>query len=104
MKRRRNFGRRPGRGEPKEIAFTVDKNGKPIAYNMHGRGSGFTTSPVRMNMDEAKLMIASGEAVRVPYTRNPSGLLLFRTRAAAAKYAREHGAKKFSIKKLKRGK
>jgi hypothetical protein len=30
--------------------------------------------------------------------------LLFRTRAAALKYAREHGAKRFSIKKLKRGK
>jgi hypothetical protein len=35
--------------------------------------------------------------------RNPSGSLLFRTRAAALKYAREYGAKKFSIKKLKRG-
>ncbi len=41
-----------------------------------------------------------------PYTklaRNPDQLL-FRTRAAALKYAREHGAKRFSIKKLKRGK
>jgi hypothetical protein len=37
--------------------------------------------------------------------QNPAGqTLLFRTRAAAQKYAREHGAKKFSIKKLKRGK
>ncbi len=35
--------------------------------------------------------------------RNPAGALLFRTRAAALKYAREHGAKRFSIKKLKRG-
>jgi hypothetical protein len=34
--------------------------------------------------------------------KNPSALL-FRTRAAALKYAREHGAKRFSIKKLKRG-
>jgi hypothetical protein len=33
---------------------------------------------------------------------NPTQLL-FRTRAAALKYAREHGAKRFSIKKLKRG-
>jgi hypothetical protein len=35
--------------------------------------------------------------------RNPGGSLLFRSRAAALKYAREHGAKRFSIKKLKRG-
>jgi hypothetical protein len=35
--------------------------------------------------------------------KNPRSLL-FRSRAAALKYAREHGAKKFSIKKLKRGK
>ena len=34
---------------------------------------------------------------------NPGGQLLFRTRAAAVKYAREHGAKKFSVRKLKRG-
>ena len=30
--------------------------------------------------------------------------LLFPTRKAAAKYARANGAKKFSVKKLKRGK
>jgi hypothetical protein len=29
--------------------------------------------------------------------------LLFRTRVAAVKYARSHGAKKFSVRKLKRG-
>ena len=34
---------------------------------------------------------------------NPRGQLLFSTRAAAVKYAREHGAKKFSVRKLKRG-
>jgi hypothetical protein len=34
--------------------------------------------------------------------KNPAALL-FRTRKAALKYAREHGAKRFSIKKLKRG-
>lgn len=34
--------------------------------------------------------------------KNPAGLL-FKTRSAALKYAREHGAKRFSIKKLKRG-
>lgn len=32
-----------------------------------------------------------------------NGQLLFRTRAAALKYARANGAKKFSIRKLKRG-
>ena len=32
---------------------------------------------------------------------NPRALMLFRTRAAALKYAREHGVKSFSIKKLK---
>ena len=34
-------------------------------------------------------------------TKNPQ--LLFHTRAAALKYAREHGAKNFSVRKLKRG-
>jgi hypothetical protein len=38
---------------------------------------------------------------RAVKSKNPT--LLFRTRAAALKYAREHGAKRFSIKKLKRG-
>lgn len=33
---------------------------------------------------------------------NPRSLL-FKTRAAALKYARDHGAKRFSIRKLKRG-
>jgi hypothetical protein len=36
------------------------------------------------------------------FGKNPVQLL-FKTRAAALKYAREHGAKRFSIKKLKRG-
>jgi hypothetical protein len=34
---------------------------------------------------------------------NPVGQLLFRTRAAAVKYAKEHGAKRYSIRKLRRG-
>ncbi len=42
------------------------------------------------------------EREKVDY-KNPRRLL-FKTRAAALKYAREHGAKQFSIKKLKRGK
>lgn len=37
--------------------------------------------------------------------RNPRGsVLLFRSRAAAVKYAKSHGAKKFSVRKLRRGK
>ncbi len=35
--------------------------------------------------------------------RSNPGNLLFRTRAAALKYAREHGAKRFSIRKVKAG-
>ena len=43
---------------------------------------------------EARKMIA----------RNPrGGQLLFSSKAAAVKYAREHGAKKYSVRKLKRG-
>jgi hypothetical protein len=34
---------------------------------------------------------------------NPGRSMLFKTRAAALKYAREHGAKRFSIQKLTRG-
>jgi hypothetical protein len=41
----------------------------------------------------------------VPSAKNPhrGKTLRFKTRAAALTYAREHGAKRFSIKKLKRG-
>jgi hypothetical protein len=35
--------------------------------------------------------------------RNNPRPLLFRTRASALKYAREHGAKRFSIRKVKAG-
>lgn len=41
-------------------------------------------------------------ASRIGGEHNPKQLL-FRTKAAALKYAREHGAKKFSVRKLKRG-
>ena len=36
--------------------------------------------------------------------RNPArrGQLLFRTRAAAVKYAKSHGAKRYSVRKLRR--
>jgi hypothetical protein len=34
--------------------------------------------------------------------RNPKQML-FKSKAAAVKYAREHGAKRFSVKKLKKG-
>jgi hypothetical protein len=35
--------------------------------------------------------------------RKKNGPLLFKSRAAAVKYARTHGAKRFSVKKLARG-
>ncbi len=35
-------------------------------------------------------------------SKNPKQML-FKTKAAAVKYARNHGAKKFSVRKLKRG-
>jgi hypothetical protein len=40
--------------------------------------------------------------VTIKRGKNPHQLL-FRTRAAAAKYAKEHGAKRYSIRKLRRG-
>lgn len=42
------------------------------------------------------------KAKRKRNCRNPKQLL-FKSKAAATKYAKAHGAKRFSIKKLKRG-
>ena len=40
---------------------------------------------------------------RANHRKNPKQLL-FRTKKAAAAYAKAHGAKSFSVRKLKRGK
>ncbi len=57
----------------------------------------------KMNVKKYHRTGSGSEGIVATVSPNPRGSLLFRTRAAALKYAREHGAKKFSIKKLKRG-
>ena len=47
--------------------------------------------------------VTGDPVVRAKKRRNNANQLLFSTRAAALKYAREHGAKNFSVRKLKRG-
>ena len=49
----------------RQIAFTTIKGGRPVAYRWCSRGMRW----FRMGMDEAKLQIATGAAVEVPYTR-----------------------------------
>ncbi len=63
---------------PKFVAFTVDKNGKPIAYREIRSGG---IRYVRINYDEAKMLVSTGQAqeVRMPKpsaVRNP-GLSLW---------------------------
>lgn len=50
----------------KLIAFTVDKNGRPIAY----RDSRCSSARwIRIGVDEARLLIAQGLARQVPYIK-----------------------------------
>lgn len=44
------------------ITFTADKNGKPIAYR-----EGYNLRYFRIGYDEAKLMIATGQAIEIPF-------------------------------------
>ena len=52
----------------KEVAFTVDKHGKPIAYRVTRELNGFVTR--RMGLEEARMMVATGEAEHVAFRRN----------------------------------
>jgi hypothetical protein len=56
----------------KLVAFSVDKYGHRLAYKIMGPPHGFYR-PVRMNIDEAEMLISTGQAKEVPYrtSRNP---------------------------------
>jgi hypothetical protein len=47
------------------IAFTADKNGTPIAY----KWSVGAMRWIKMSMDDAKLMVATGAARQVKYSK-----------------------------------
>ena len=49
----------------KQIAFTTDKNGKPIAY----RNSPVQMRWFRIGYEEAKLLIATGQAEQVEFIK-----------------------------------
>lgn len=49
----------------KQIAFTTDKNGKPIAY----RNSPIQMRWFRIGYEEAKLLIATGQAEQVKFIK-----------------------------------
>lgn len=53
----------------REIAFTADKKGRPIAYKVNREINGFVHR--RIAYDEAKLLVATGQAREVPYHPNP---------------------------------
>lgn len=63
------------------------------------RSTPFQTADARHSKTKALALVN-----RWLRSQNPSGgALLFRTKASALKYAREHGAKRFSIRKVKAG-
>jgi hypothetical protein len=51
----------------KQIAFTADKNGTPIAYYL--LRAGFTTRWIKMGYDKAKIEVATGTAIQVEYVK-----------------------------------
>lgn len=52
-----------------QVAFTADKNSRPIAYYL-SRVPGCSWRWIKMCLDAAKVAVATGEAVEIPYTRN----------------------------------
>jgi len=52
-----------------QIAFTTDKNGRPIAYYLSKACLG-SWRWIKMGIDAAKVAVATGEAVEIPYARN----------------------------------
>lgn len=46
-----------------QIAFTTDRHGRPLAY----RDSRLAMRYFRVSVDEADLLIATGQAVEVPF-------------------------------------
>jgi hypothetical protein len=55
----------PGFNTRISIAFTADKNGKPIAYRWCRPGMRW----IKMNYDEAKMLVASESADQIEYRR-----------------------------------
>jgi hypothetical protein len=82
----RNPRRPPGYGSFKRIARKAASKAASYVAGKRSRGRG-THKAYRAGRDAA---------------RNPRQLL-FKSRAAAVKYAKAHGAKRFSVKKLERG-
>jgi hypothetical protein len=54
-------------------------------------------------VERGKVMAKKRKAKRRANCRKNPKQLLFRTKKAAAAYAKAHGAKRFSVRKLKRG-
>lgn len=56
------------------VKFTTDKNGQEVAMRLTGRA--LRTRWVRMNVDEARAMVATGEATQVDAgTASTAGLM-----------------------------
>lgn len=53
----------------RQVAFTADKNSRPIAYYLSKQCLG-SWRWIKMGVDAAKVEVATGEAVEIPYARN----------------------------------
>lgn len=64
---RREFTRAGKRRNPglKEVSFTTDKRGRPIAYKFT-RGA-ISPRNIRIGYDQAKLLVSTGQAKEIPY-------------------------------------
>jgi hypothetical protein len=99
---RRGGGAHGGYPFVKDFPKLVDAEAARIAKRRYGaKVQDLTDKQTSLVVQQAGRRVQ--QKSQQAHRSNPSQLL-FRTRAAALKYAREHGAKKFSIKKLKRGK
>lgn len=66
-------------------------------YDSHRAGEGRKKNPRKKRIDWRRVVYAGAKG-----RANPRQLL-FKSKAAALKYAREHGAKRFSIRNVKAG-
>lgn len=85
------------------VVVEVYGSGKGGPYYVRDADGQYADSPKDFRLKRtAEQFAARMQKKADARSRNPRSLV-FRTKAAALKYARSHGVKKFSIRKLKRG-
>jgi hypothetical protein len=89
------------------VAKEVYGSGKGGPYYVHDADGQYEDSPKQFRLKRTAERYAARmqkkASLRKSNPRKKTGQLLFKSRAAAVKYARAQGAKRYSVKKLARG-